>query len=227
MCRAIRPQADLLRQNARLLNDTRPRTDVLLFLPFRRWVETADCRVWTTALALSRANAQFDVASEDDLVKRLRKVPGAVLLLESRAVLQEPELKAVSEFEARGGRVMTTGKATWLEELRGQLPGPSLKLEAPTSVRGVVRDQGRRTMVHLLNLNVQRLSSFEDKVTPATDIGVEVRVPLKQVRQVRRLTADEPQPTGSVHFTSRAEKGCTVVGFKLKELAVSAIAVIE
>ena len=52
MCGAIRPQADLLRNNAKLLNDTRPRADVLLFLPFRRWLETADCHAWRTGLAL-------------------------------------------------------------------------------------------------------------------------------------------------------------------------------
>ena len=87
MCRAIRPQADLLRNNAQLLNDTRARADVLLFLPFRRWLETADCQAWRTALALSRANIQFDVVSEEHLADRLRGARRTVLLMESPAVL--------------------------------------------------------------------------------------------------------------------------------------------
>jgi hypothetical protein len=117
MCRAIRPQADLLRNNARLLNDTRPRTDVLLFLPFRRWLETADCRAWTTALALSRANVQFDVVSEDHLADRLRAARKAVFLMESSTVLTATEREKVRAFESRGGQVLTTEKEPWLGEL--------------------------------------------------------------------------------------------------------------
>ena len=227
MCRAIRPQADLLRNNAALLNDTRPRADVLLFVPFRRWVETADCRAWPTARALSRANIQFDAVSEDQLSDALRRAGKTVLLVESLAVLTENERSAVRKFESRGGQVMTTGKDSWPGDLRQRLGQPSVIVQGPSSVRVVVRDQGRRTIVHLLNLNIQRLSSFEDKVTPATDVGLQVRVPFKKVRKVRVLTADEPPASGAVPFTSRAEKGSAVVDFKLKRLAVSAIAVIE
>jgi hypothetical protein len=91
----------------------------------------------------------------------------------------------------------------------------------------VVRDQGRRTIVHLLNLNIQRLSSFEDKVTPASDIGIQVRVPLKRVHKVRLLTSDEPQLPELLPFVTRTDKGDTVVDFKVCRLAVSVIAVIE
>ena len=122
---------------------------------------------------------------------------------------------------------MTTEKESWLGELRQRLDRPSVMVQGPASVRAVVRDQGRKTIVHLLNLNIQRLSSFEDKVAPALDIGLEVRVNLKKVHQVRLLTADEAQSPGAVPFTSRAEKGDTVVEFKINRLMVSAIAVIE
>ena len=227
MSRAIRPQADLLRANAPLLNNTRPRADVLLFLPFRRWLETADCQAWRTALALGAANIQFDVASEDDAADKLRGMRRGLLLSESPALLPAAAQKAAKAFESRGGRVISTGKESWPGELRQQLPRPSVTLQAPPSVRVVIRDQRGRTLVHLLNLNVQRLSSFEDKVTPASDIGLQVRVPFKRVRKVRLLTADEPQPPETIPFTTRTDQGDTVVDFKLSRLAVSAIAVIE
>jgi hypothetical protein len=227
MCRAIRPQADLLRNHARLLNGTQARADVLLLLPFRRWLETADCQAWRTALALSRANVQFDVVSEDHLAGRLRRAQRAVLLMESSAVLTEAEQKAVRGFASRGGQVLTTEPASWLGELRQRLDRPSLVVQGPSSVRAVVRDQGRKTIVHLLNLNVQRLSSFEDKVTPVSDIGLQVRVPSKRVRQVRWLAADEPPAPGTIAFTSRAEQGWTIVDFRIRRLAVSGVVVIE
>ena len=62
---SIRPQADLLLQSEPLLNDTRPRADVVLFLPFRRWVETDQCAATSLATALSQANFQYEVLSED------------------------------------------------------------------------------------------------------------------------------------------------------------------
>ena len=49
MIAAIRPQADLLRANEHLLNDTAARRDVVLFLPFRRWLETGRTRQWLAA----------------------------------------------------------------------------------------------------------------------------------------------------------------------------------
>jgi hypothetical protein len=94
-------------------------------------------------------------------------------------------------------------------------------------VRVVVRDQGRKTIVHLLNLNVQRLSSFEDRVTLASDIGLQVRVPFKKVHKVRLLTADELPSPGAVPFKTITDRGDTVVDFKISQLAVSTLAVIE
>ena len=223
---AIRPQADLLRANARLLNGTKPRADVLLFLPFRRWLETPDCVAWKTASALSRANVQFDVLSEEHLADGLRHGGAAVLLMDSPSALQGPERDAVHAFEARGVRVLATEKASWPEEVR-RLVRPTLSLQAPPSVRAVVRDQGHRTIVHLLNLNIQRLSSFEDKVTPASDLGLQVRVPFKRVHRVRLLTADEPHSPEAVPFLTQADGSGTVVDFHVGRLAVSAIAVIE
>jgi len=43
MAASVRPQADLLRAQERWLNDTHPRRDAVLFLPFQRWIETDAC----------------------------------------------------------------------------------------------------------------------------------------------------------------------------------------
>jgi hypothetical protein len=165
--------------------------------------------------------------SEDHLCDRLRQAGQTVLLMESAKVLNEGEREAVRGFGSRGGHVLTTEKDSWLDELRQRLERPSVNVRGPASVRAIVRDQGRRTLVHLLNLNVQRLSSFEDKVTPALDIGLQVRVPLKRVHNVRLLTADEPQPPATIPFTAIRDSKDTQVSFTLSRLPVCAIAVIE
>ncbi len=123
--------------------------------------------------------------------------------------------------------MVTTEKESWLSELRQRLDRPSVMVQGPASVRAVVRDQGRKTIVHLLNLNIQRLSSFEDKVTPASDLTLQVRVPFKKVRQVRLLTADDPLAPEATPFLTGRDKDDTVVDFKISRLTVSAIAVIE
>ena len=227
MCSAIRPQADLLRSHARILNGTRARADVLLFLPFRRWLDTADCQPLRTAQALSYANVQYDVVSEDNLFKRLREARGTVLLLESPAQLSETERKAVAAFEAAGGQVARSDQSSWLQDLQRRIPHPSVVVQGPASVRAIVRDQGPRTILHLLNLNIQRLSSFEDKVTPALDIRLQVRVPLKRVHKVQLLTADDPQPPVEVPFNAARDANHTFVTFDIRRLTVAAIAVLE
>ena len=52
MTDAVRPQSDFLKRHADLLNTT-PRTDVTLFLPFRRWLDTPDCHALTVARTLA------------------------------------------------------------------------------------------------------------------------------------------------------------------------------
>ena len=67
MAGAIRPQADVLRKNERLLDDAEPRADVVLLLAFRRWLETDDCAALKIASALSQANVQYTVVDFEEI----------------------------------------------------------------------------------------------------------------------------------------------------------------
>jgi hypothetical protein len=79
----------------------------------------------------------------------------------------------------------------------------------------------------LYNLNVARLSSFEDQVTPATDVSVAVRVPFAGPRTASLQTADEGASSGPLKFKSRKAGGETVVEVNVPRLDVSAILIIE
>jgi hypothetical protein len=246
MISLIRPEADFLRQNADLLNDTRARHEVVLFLPFRNWVATDQCRASDLAAELARANVQFEVICEDELRpasegrKLVGKVPamtpaappdalrGAkVLLAPAHSDFTKGELKLMERFTRIGGSVITAEKADWLKDVVTAVGEPAIRMEGPATVRVIVRDQPRRTMVHVLNLNVQRLSSFEDKVMPVADLRVAVHTPLKKVRSVRALTADAAASAGTLQFTSTAKGRDTLVQLILPRLEISTILVIE
>ena len=115
MIAGIRPQADLLRQNAGLLNETVVPADALLFLPTRRYVETADCQPLKIARALGRSNVPFKVVSEEDFAGELKGKGQPVLLVESPAVLLTAETELVEAYKRKGGKVVWTESEDWFE----------------------------------------------------------------------------------------------------------------
>jgi len=226
MIAAIRPQADLLRVNERRLNSTQARRDAVLFLPFRRWIETNTCAASGLAAALTRANVQYEVLSEENFTTAELKQT-RLLIVESPSVLALEEQAVVATFKRNGGHVITADQPTWLTEVEQANDKPSVSLRGPPTLRAIVRDQPGRTMVHLLNLNIQRLSSFEDKVTPATDVNLTCRVPFKRVRSVRALTADAAATVGLLNSTTRRDGRDTLVEITIPRLEIATIVVIE
>ncbi len=228
MISTIRPQADFLRRNATLLNDVQPRADVLLFLPFRKWVDATNSWALDAAASLVRSNIQFEAVCEDDFVHRLssNSAKKSVLLLESSADLNPREKEALEKFKKKNGRIIFGDKGNWFSEIQSTLTQPSILLDAPPTVRATVLDQKNKTIVHLLNLNIQRLSSFEDKVTPASNLRIKVRVPFAKVHSVEMLSADVGA-SQQLQFTSRREKGESWVEITIPELKISAMVVLK
>lgn len=222
MIAAVRPQVDLLRRHSDLLNDTRPRRDVALFLPFRRWLETDRCVASDLAAELVRRNIPFEAVSEEAFDTG-RLSPAKVLLVESRDVFSTAEAAAAGEFETLGGKIIAGNEERWTKRLVEALGAPSVTIDGPGTVRVYVHDQPDRTIVHLLNLNVRRLSSFEDAVTPASNVRVKVRVPFQKVRSVISYSADAGTVTGRLAFRSHPVENDTDVEFAAKQLDIAAI----
>ncbi len=256
MIDAVRPEADLLRRHQGWLA-AQPRRDAILFLPYRRWLETDTCKASALAAALSRANVQYEVLCEDDF--RLPRLKTAkVLLVESLSVLDPAEKATVKEFRRAGGAVIAAdapgagsffspeqganehhaqyGRAEkcvcpltaddWLQRLQSAIGIPSIAIRGPITVRAVVRDQPQQTLVHLLNLNIYRRSSFEDEVHPAENLRLTVRVPFESACSVQAITADAQGTPGSLaaHFHKTAQ-GSTVE-FVVPRLEVAAMVAI-
>jgi hypothetical protein len=227
MIDAVRPQAEFLRRHVDLLNHTTPRADAAVFLPFRRWLDTTDCAALKTAPALSRANIPFRVLTEDNLSHSLASGAPTALLLESESFLTESERAALTKYKSAGGHVVRTDNPDWPATLRDAIPRPCLTLTAPPTLRALVREQGGRTIVHLLNLNIRRLSSFEDRVTPATDLKLRIRCGPARPISVQALTADPDATAGRLPFTTAREDGATVLEVTVPRIEISTLLVIE
>lgn len=246
MIAAIRPQVDLFRRYESFLSGTRPRRDAVLFLPFRRWLETTKCAVSELAAALTRANVQYEVISEDDLragsesaasAKSLRAVGDAtvprglkdtkILIAESRSVFTPEELRIVETFLADGGVLVTAENKDWLRHVQALIAEPPVLAKGPPTVRCVIRDHPKATIVHLYNLNVERLSSFEDRVIPATDLQIVCRVPFGKIRSVRAITGDEDASMREVRFACFSGGRQSVVEVSVPKLAVAAMLIIQ
>ena len=148
-------------------------------------------------------------------------------------MLTPAESAAARAFESRGGKVVAadeTGASrpapdddSWISRLTAALGAPSVTVDGPATVRAYVHDQPDRTIVHLLNLNVRRLSSFEDAVTPAGEVRVRVRVPFAKVRSVTSHSADERTAKGRLIFVSRPLGKEAEVEFTVDRLEIAAI----
>ncbi len=227
MIAAVRPQSDFLRRNEELLNDAPFRDDVVLFLPFRRWVDTDRCTASKLAALLTKANIQYKTVCEDDFDLSPKNGHLPVLVVESPAVLTPAEQKNVIAFEQVGGHVVAADQKDWLAQTRDAIGRQSVDVQGPPTVRAVVHDQPNHTVVHLYNLNVQRLSSFEDKVTPASNLKLTVRIPFKKIRTVRIETADQNATSIPLPYTTQGEGPDTFIQFDVPHLKISAIIAIE
>jgi hypothetical protein len=227
MIETVRPEADLLCEHADLLNNVTRRADAILYVPFKRWVETPDCQPLRIARELAQQNVQFKAVEEESLAKALSGGNSSgVLLVESPSVLREAQKHAIDAFEGQGGQVVWTGKVGWIEELKRSIQQPAVAVTGSSKLRVVVGDKPGVTVIHVFNLDVQRLSSFEDKVSPASDVVLDVKmslVPFASASKVTAFTADSGATRGDVQF----EQGDSRVKIKLPKVEVSTMLVIN
>jgi hypothetical protein len=193
MAKAVRPQADFLRAHADLLNNTQPLVDAILFLPYDRWVQSPDCRALAIARDLAAHNIQFSAVSEEDLQKALAARVAPTLIIESDAVLNDAQRATIEKYRSSGGIVIAADKPDSLAAIQ-----PIVTIENAPNIRVVARRQAGKTILHLLNLNVQRINSFEDRVTPATDVRIRIRFPRPFPKSIIALTADPDGSTGPI-----------------------------
>jgi hypothetical protein len=95
--------------------------------------------------------------------------------------------------------------------------------DGPATVRVVVREKDRKTIVHVLNLNVQRISSFEDQVKPVENLRVQLKVDAKP-KKITALSADDSATRGKINFKLLDDGR---IEFTIPHVEISTILVIE
>ncbi len=227
MIAAVRPQADFLRRHEALLNEAPFRSDATLFLPFRRWLETEHCTASDLAAPLTKANIQYRTICEDDFKLPELTEKTKVLVVESLAILTSEEKAVAAEFENSGGRIVTANKTDWLDQVRSVVGKPTITLDGPPTVRAVVHDQPTRTIIHLYNLNIRRVSSFDDHVTPAENVTLHAYVPFADPRNIRIESADPETSQQVANVSVIKEPTGTIANFTVPRLQINALVIVE
>ncbi len=165
---------------------------------------------------------------EDDLEKALAatNAPRA-LIVESAEILNEAEKAVIEKYKAAGGQVIWSQSPTWFKDFPVAAKTPTVVMDGQPTTRVIVRDQGKKTIVHILNLNVERLSSFTDRVKPATDVHFSLHCAGEAPRSVTALSADPDATRGAIQFTTRTGKEGSEIELMIPRVTLSTILVIE
>ena len=150
-----------------------------------------------------------------------------VVIIPPAAKLLPNERTALDGFEKAGGSIVTAEGNGWLQTVQNIIKRPSIVVSGSQFVRAVVHDQGKRTIVHLLNLNLEKVNSFTDRVHPAENLRLTVRVNHGSVRQVRALTADQQGTAGWLDFKAVRSRTATVVELEVPRVEIATLMVIE
>lgn len=227
MIDGVRPQAEFLRRHDAILNDVAPRADVYLFLPFRRWTETDKCVASDLAAALTQENIQYRVVCEEEFTSLFAAGRRPIVVVESWGVLTPDERSAADMAQRVGSQIVEAHASDWLQRVRAAMGEASVRVEGSSSIRAVVNDQPDCTIAHLYNLNVRPQTSFEDEVTPATNIRLELKVPFSTVRSVSIDTADKHGTCGDLQFEASRASETTRIRLTIERLDVHSMLVVK
>jgi len=221
MIQGIRPFVQWLKQNASPIITSKQRYDVLLYFPFDEWIEHEDCKELNIAKQLTQANILYAVASEDNIEKYF-SVANIILASEPGLILPSHS-KSIFELCKRHNKTfIDTSSHTFLTELYSHLPHPSLKITGDEMIRGVIRETAETIFVLLYNLNIERISSYEDKVVPARDISISIRVSNSPIGKVLLSTPEKEQNIEDFKITKLSDNQAYLT-FHISELPLTAI----
>jgi hypothetical protein len=197
MSSSIRSEADFLRTHADLMSIPE-RADVILYLPYQTWPTAKDCHALTIARALTANNISYKVTTDSS-------APAQGVLL---------------DFPG-SPRSIDTSKPDWLTTLRSQLP--SAITTTNPSLRVTIHDDPARTVVHLLNLNIQKISSYQDKIVPLAGVKISFTTPLPSIKTITAFSADPAATQGPIPFTIADH----TITLSVPAISISTILVIE
>jgi hypothetical protein len=228
MSATVRPEALFLREHAGLLSDGVPRCDVLLLLPINDYLRTAECKTSQDAARLTAANISYRVQTVEELeAPSYPPQPPKVILTPNGVALSSSQTDKLRNRFGSQAKWLNTGDTNWLAQVKIAAPPISIQGESSKFIRATLHDKKNGAILHLLNLNIVKSSSFQDKVTPAVGLQISTSVPSKEVHHVRAFTADSEATSGDLAFSEQRNGKDTTLSFKLPRLDIHTIVLVE
>lgn len=219
MIKIIRPFVLWLQKHAPAISSAKNRYDVLLYLPFEQWIKQQECKELQIARKLTQSNILYTVASEENFNDYF---PHASIILATDPTYIIPSHSiSISELCQKNNKVfINASDDSYMRELQTYLSNPSLKLTPSESLRGVIKETAEVTYLLLYNLNIERISSYEDQIHPANNINVSVKILRNMIKKVVVSTPEEEYEASPMISNE------DYITLAIKELQVAGIVII-
>jgi hypothetical protein len=171
----------------------------------------------TVAQQLAAANIPFRVMNYDDPKPTFAGKPYKVVITENPADVPVPA----------GTVKIAASNPGWLTKVKALDVTPVSIIEGPSTIRTIVRQKGDATIVHVLNLNMRRLSSFEDKVTPATNLKLRIRYRARASTTIKAFSADANATHETIPFNPGVKGDVNYVDLTLPRVDVSTLLIVQ
>lgn len=221
MIKTISPFVKWLKQIYPELIDSKDIYDVMLYFPFEEWINHPECRDLEIARILTKENIPYIVASEGNFNNHF---PKTKIIISTNPNAIPPQFTLpLSELCAKNNKVfIDASNNSFLASLKNCLPEPSLKLNPNNGLRAVIKEKQDKIFILIYNLNIERISTYEDKVTPAKNIHISIKITQPEIEKILVLTPDIPPE--SIHYEiSTSPKGFSHISLHLPELPIAGI----
>ncbi|MCX8065513.1 MAG: putative glycoside hydrolase family 15 protein [Candidatus Hydrogenedentes bacterium] len=221
MIQAIGTFVQWIKRYSSEIRSSQPLYDVMIYLPFEEWINQQECIELAITRELTKANIPHIVISEENFHTYFSE---SNLLIASNPNYIPPKTHLpISVLCSQNNKTFIDGsKKSFLTELKERLPNPSLMLTPNEPLRGVVRTTRDKIYLLLYNLNIERISSYEDKVEPVKDICIHLKIPTAEVAKVTLYTPEFTQDITQWELTKTTPTNPYII-LKIPELAVAGI----
>ncbi len=189
-----------LKQHSPEIESATRKYDVLLYFPFEEWINSQNCKELSIARELTKANIQYAITSEENFHEFFPKA--SIVIASNPNFIPPTYTHPIVELCANENKVFIDGSnQLFFTKLKKHLNNPILKLTADETVRAIVKETQNKVFIMLYNLNIERLSSYEEKITPAKDIDLYIKIPAPTIEKVIFSTPDKEMEVSNYEIT--------------------------
>lgn len=225
MLQTIRPFMQWLKRNAPPIITSKRRYDILLYFPFEEWSKHEDCKELNIVRKLNQLNILYAVASEDNFKGYFTEAN--IILASETGFIPPPYSTSITELCRRNNKIfIDASRPNFEKELKTCLLHPSIKIQGNEMVRGIIRETSDTVFILLYNLNIERISSYEDNIIPARDISISVRISNPSIGKILLSTPEREQDIADYEITKLGDTDAYLT-FHIPELPLAGIVIIK